>query len=126
VLCDGGSRGNPGPAAIAAVLLGPDGAEEGRLAESIGRATAAEAEYRAILLGLGMALARRHDTVEVSSDSQLAIAALGGRPHDDPGLAALVQDIHAIAGGFSAVRWSWQPRTANEVADALVRDLLWS
>jgi ribonuclease HI len=126
VLCDGGSRGNPGPAAIAAVLLGPDGAEEGRLAESIGRATAAEAEYRAILLGLGLALARGHDPVEVSSDSQLAIAALGGRPPDDPGLAALVQDIHAIASGCSAVRWSWQPRTANEVADALVRDLLWS
>ena len=63
VLCDGGSRGNPGPAAIAAVLLGPDGEEEGQLAEAIGRATAAEAEYRAILLGLGLALAHGLDPV---------------------------------------------------------------
>jgi ribonuclease HI len=126
VLCDGGSRGNPGPAAIAAVLLGPDGAEEGRLAESIGRATAAEAEYRAILLGLGLALARGHDPLEVCSDSRLAIAALEGQTPGDPGLASLVEDIHAIAGGFSAVRWSWHPRAANEAADALVRDLLWS
>jgi ribonuclease HI len=126
VLCDGGSRGNPGPAAIAAVLLGPDGAEEGRLAESIGRATAAEAEYRAILLGLGLALARGHDPVEVCSDSRLAIAALAGAPPDDPGLATLVEDIQAIAGGFSQVRWTWHPREANETADALVRDLLWS
>ena len=91
ILCDGGSRGNPGPAAIAAVLLGPDGAEEGRLAEPIGRATAAEAEYRAILLGLGLAVAHGVDPVEVCSDSRLAIAALEGRTPDDPGLAALVR-----------------------------------
>jgi ribonuclease HI len=125
VLCDGGSRGNPGPAAIAAVLLGPDGAEQGRLAETIGRATAAEAEYRAIVLGLGLALARGCDEIEVCSDSRLAIAAVEGRAPGDPGLAALVTDIHAIAGGFAAVRWRWHPRAANEIADELVRELLW-
>jgi ribonuclease HI len=126
VLCDGGSRGNPGPAAIAAVLLGPDGAEQGRLAEEIGRATAAEAEYRAILLGLGLALARGVDPVEVCSDSRLAIAALEGRAPGDTTLAALVEDIRVMAAGFSSVRWHWHPRADNEVADALVRDLLWS
>lgn len=125
VLCDGGSRGNPGPAAIAAVLLGPDGAEEARLAEPIGRATAAEAEYRAILLGLGLALARGVDPVEVCSDSRLAIAALEGREPEDADLAALVHDIRAIADGFSSVRWRWHPRGENELADALVRELLW-
>jgi ribonuclease HI len=125
VLCDGGSRGNPGPAAIAAVLFGPDGAEEGRLAEPIGRATAAEAEYRAILLGLGLALARGFDPVEVCSDSRLAITALEGREPEDAELAALVHDIRAIAGGFSSVRWRWHPRAENELADALVRELLW-
>ena len=125
VLCDGGSRGNPGPAAIAAVLLGPDGEEEGQLAEAIGRATAAEAEYRAILLGLGLAVAHGLDPVEVCSDSRLAIAALEGRPPDDPGLAALVEDILVVAATFSAVRWTWHPRAENEAADALVRDLLW-
>jgi ribonuclease HI len=107
------------------VLLGPDGAEQGRLAETIGRATAAEAEYRAILLGLGLALARGYDEIEVCSDSRLAIAAVEGRTPDDPGLAALVADIESIAGGFAAVRWQWHPRAANEVADALVRELLW-
>jgi ribonuclease HI len=125
VLCDGGSRGNPGPAAIAAVLVGPDGAEQARLAEPIGRATAGEAEYRAILLGLGLALAHGLDTLEVCSDSRLAIAAVEGRLPDDPGLAALVADIHAIAAGFASVRWRWHPRADNELADALVRDLLW-
>jgi ribonuclease HI len=126
VLCDGGSRGNPGPAAIAAVLLGPDGAEQDRLAEPIGRATAAEAEYRAILLGLGLALARGFDPVEVCSDSRLAIAALDGRAPDDPGLAALVDEILVFAAAFADVRWRWHPRADNELADALVRDLLWT
>jgi ribonuclease HI len=125
VLCDGGSRGNPGPAAIAAVLLGPDGSEQGRLAEEIGRATAAEAEYRAILLGLGLALAHAVDPVEVCSDSRLAIAALDGSAPADPGLAALVEDIQLMAATFSSVRWRWHPRAENEVADELVRDLLW-
>jgi ribonuclease HI len=125
VLCDGGSRGNPGPAAVAAVLLGPDGSEQGRLAEEIGRATAAEAEYRAILLGLGLALAHAVESIEVCSDSRLAIAALEGRAPEDPGLAALVEDIQLMAATFSSVRWRWHPRADNEVADALVRDLLW-
>jgi ribonuclease HI len=125
VLCDGGSRGNPGPAAIAAVVFGPDGTEQGRLAEPIGRATAGEAEYRAILLGLGLALACGLDAVEVCSDSRLAIAALEGREPDEEGLAALVRDIKVIAAGFSAVGWRWHPRAENEIADALVRELLW-
>lgn len=55
VLCDGGSRKNPGPAAVAAVLVGADGAVLEQRARKIGRATAAEAEYRAIVLGLELA-----------------------------------------------------------------------
>jgi ribonuclease HI len=125
VLCDGGSRGNPGPAAIAAVLIGPDGDEQGRAAEEIGRATAAEAEYRAILLGLGLALARGVDPVEVCSDSRLAIAAVEGRAPEAPDLAALVEDIAVTAAAFTSVRWRWHPRAENEVADELVRELLW-
>jgi ribonuclease HI len=126
VLCDGGSRGNPGPSAIAAVLLGPDGDEIARAAEAIGRATAAAAEYRAILLGLELASAHDADPIEVCSDSQLAIAALVGAAPVDVELAALVKDIRAAARRFEALRWRWHPRADNEPADALVRDALWS
>jgi ribonuclease HI len=126
VLCDGGSRGNPGPSAIAAVLLAADGSEIARAVEAIGRATAATAEYRAILLGLELAGAHGADPIEVCSDSQLAIAALAGRTPVAPELAALVADIHATAGRLGTVRWRWHPRAHNETADALVRELLWS
>jgi ribonuclease HI len=107
VLCDGGSRGNPGPAAIAAVLFGPDGEEIARHVERIGRATAADAEHRAIALGLDLAAAHHAYPLEVRSDSQLAIAA---RERDER---------------FTAIRWSWHPRAENELADALVREELW-
>ena len=54
---DGGARGNPGPAAIAAVVATPDGEVVDRAAEAIGRATNNVAEYRALLLGIERAAA---------------------------------------------------------------------
>jgi ribonuclease HI len=126
VLCDGGSRGNPGTAAIAALLLAPGGGEvvEQR-AVLIGHATAAEAEYRAILLGLSLAALHGVEALEVRSDSQLAIAALRS---STPGVvehAALVDEVRSVAAELGTVRWRWHPRTANEAADELVRSLLW-
>jgi ribonuclease HI len=126
VLCDGGSRGNPGPSAIAAVLIGADGNEIARAVEAIGQATAATAEYRAIRLGLELAVAHRADPVEVCSDSRLAIAALEGRPPADAQLAALVRDIRSMARYFEHVGWRWHPRAENDAADALVRKALWA
>jgi ribonuclease HI len=125
LLCDGGSRGNPGPAAAAAVLIAPGGAVLGTRSELIGHATAAEAEYGAILLGLRLAAGAGADPVEVRSDSRLAIAALERSAPADAALAALVEQILAQARGFSAVRWRWHPRGDNEAADELVRGLLW-
>jgi ribonuclease HI len=119
VLCDGGSRGNPGPAAVAAVLLAPAGDELESRARPIGRATAAEAEYQAIMLGLELAAARRIGVVEVRSDSRLAIEAI---ERGDGGPAAEVRDA---ARRFEHVTWRWHPRAENDAADALVRALLW-
>ena len=56
--CDGAARGNPGPAAIGAVLFAPGKLEPvAVVSEAIGRATNNEAEYRALLAGLEAALA---------------------------------------------------------------------
>jgi ribonuclease HI len=124
VLCDGGSRGNPGTAAIAALLIAPGGEVIEQRAVGIGHATAAEAEYRAILLGLSLAALHGIDELEVRSDSQLAISAL--RSHTDATEhARLVQEVRSAAAEVGAVRWRWHPRTANEAADELVRALLW-
>lgn len=125
VLCDGGSRGNPGPAAIAAVLVSPDGTVARQRAAAIGRATAAVAEYRAILLGLELAVVHGVASLDVCSDSKLAIAGVRGSPPAAPELAALAREIRAVAGAFAAVQWIWHPRADNGAADELVRALLW-
>jgi hypothetical protein len=80
-----------------------------RRVERIGRAGAADAEYRALALGLDLAAAHGADPIEVRSDSQLAIAALTGTGDER----------------FSEVRWTWHPRAENEIADARVRAELW-
>ncbi len=123
VLCDGGSRGNPGTAAAAAVLVGLDGSIVASRAELIGHASAAEAEYRAILLGL--VLAEGCDAVEVRCDSQLAVAALRASTPVAEDLADVVEAVRAAVRGFASVRFVWHPRGENELADALVRELLW-
>jgi ribonuclease HI len=121
VFCDGGSRGNPGPAAVAAVLLAPDGSRIETRSAHIGRATAAAAEYRAIALGLELAAARGVVLLEVCSDSRVAIDAI---ERGDGAAAAAVRAV-AAAGGIARVSWRWHPRASNEAADALVRALLW-
>ena len=123
--CDGGSRGNPGPAAIAAVLLDSAGEVLEQRAVPIGHASAATAEYRALLLGLELAAAHGVEALDVCSDSQLAIAGVRGRGPAEPDLAALAALVRAAADQFAEVGWRWHPRTENRAADDLVRDLLW-
>jgi len=81
VYTDGGARGNPGPAAIGAVVLDPTTDPPTRLAavsERIGIATSNVAEYRAVIAGLEAALAFPSHTLRVRADSMLVIRQLEG------------------------------------------------
>ena len=122
---DGGSRGNPGPAAAAAVLSTPDGDVLDEAAATIGRATNNVAEYRGLLLGLERARALGATEVDVVNDSELIAHQVTGRykvKHPD------MKPLHAEAlralGGFE--RWSIRPvpRAQNADADALVNQAL--
>jgi ribonuclease HI len=75
---DGGARGNPGPAAIAAVISTPQGEVLEEHGERIGDATNNVAEYRALLLGLERALARGAREVELIGDSELVVRQVRG------------------------------------------------
>jgi ribonuclease HI len=122
---DGGSRGNPGPAAAAAVLSTPDGDVVDEAARTLGRTTNNVAEYRGLLLGLERAAALGATEVEVINDSELIAHQVTGRykvKHPD------MKPLHAEAlralGGFE--RWSIRPvpRAQNADADALVNQAL--
>jgi ribonuclease HI len=122
---DGGARGNPGPAAIAAVASKPDGEVIESRGEAIGTATNNVAEYRALLLGI--ALARKHGAgeVELIGDSELIVKQVNGEYRvKDAGLRPLHAQVRAALGDFD--RWSIRHvrREQNAAADALVNETL--
>ena len=75
---DGGSRGNPGPAAIAAVATNPGGDVLAERSETIGEATNNVAEYRALLLGIELARELEADETEFVGDSKLIVEQVRG------------------------------------------------
>lgn len=122
---DGGARGNPGPAAIGAVVSAPDGAILEEAAEAIGVATNNVAEYRALLLGLERARALGADEVEVVGDSELVAKQVQGvYKVKHAGLRPLHRESRAALARFA--RWSMRsvPRAQNARADALVNAAL--
>ena len=122
---DGGARGNPGPAAVAAVASTPDGEVVESRGEAIGTATNNVAEYRALLLGIE--LAREHGAAEVElvGDSELIVKQVKGEYRvKDAGLKPLHAQVKAALAGFD--RWSIRHvrREQNAAADALVNETL--
>ena len=75
---DGGSRGNPGPAAYGFVLEAEDGTVLDAVGETIGVATNNVAEYSALVAGLARAAEVGVDELEVVSDSELLVKQMRG------------------------------------------------
>ena len=122
---DGGARGNPGPAAAAAVLSAPEGEVLDEATRLLGRATNNVAEYHGVLLGAERAQALGAEEVELVNDSELVARQLTGAykvKHPD------MKPLHAKAlealGGFRT--WSIRsvPRAQNADADRLVNQAL--
>ncbi len=122
---DGGSRGNPGPAAGAVVISGPDGEVLATDAELLGVATNNVAEYRGLLLGLERARALGAREVDVINDSELVAKQVNGvYKVKHPDMLPLHAQALAALRGFD--RWSIRsvPRAQNAQADALVNAAL--
>lgn len=128
VFCDGGSRGNPGPAAIGAVILDPSVQPPRVLAsvsECIGVATNNVAEYRALIAGLEAALEFSPTTVRVRADSELLIRQLEGRYRvRNAGLLPLFREASALLARFPVHELAHVRREYNTDADALVNAAL--
>jgi ribonuclease HI len=122
---DGGARGNPGPAAAAAVVSSGEGETLDEATELIGQATNNVAEYRGVLLGLARARALGADEVELVGDSELVAKQLNGQYKvKHASMRPLYLDAMAALRDFQ--RWSIRtvPRAQNERADALVNEAL--
>jgi ribonuclease HI len=122
---DGGSRGNPGPAAAGAVISTPDGDVLDEAMEVIGRATNNVAEYRGLLLGLRRARELGATDVEVVNDSELVAKQINGQYKvKHPDMRPLFVDALQALREFDS--WSVRsvPRAQNAAADALVNQAL--
>lgn len=123
--CDGGSRGNPGPAAYGFVLTDPQGAEIEARGEYIGTATNNVAEYRALIAGLGAALQHGASPLSVVMDSELVIRQMTGQYRvKNEGLKPLHQEARTASGKLAKVMWSSVRRDDNSRADGLVNQAL--
>jgi ribonuclease HI len=122
---DGGSRGNPGPAAAAYVLETEDGTVLEARGEVIGVATNNVAEYRALVAGLAKALERGVDEVEVVSDSELVVKQMNGEYRvKNAALVELSLEAARLARQIGRVRYRSVRREQNEIADRLVNEAL--
>jgi ribonuclease HI len=125
---DGGSRGNPGPAAIGALVLDPSTEPPGRLAtvsECIGVTTNNVAEYQALIAGLEAASATPARAAKVRGDSKLVIEQLAGRwKVKQPHLRPLHAQACALLDTYDEVDLAHVRREQNAEADALVNAAL--
>ncbi len=128
VFSDGGSRGNPGPSAIGAVVLDPSVDPPKVLAtvsECIGITTNNVAEYEALIGGLRAAAPFRARTVRVRADSLLMIKQLLGEYRvRQPHLKPLYEQARELLRGYQEVDLGHVPRAENTEADALVNEAL--
>ena len=122
---DGGARGNPGPAAVAAVATDDEGQVVGERNAYIGEATNNVAEYRALLLGLELARELGADEVEVINDSELVARQIGGEYKvKHAGLKPLFIEAMRTLREFDAWAVRSVRREQNERADELVNEAL--
>jgi len=122
---DGGSRGNPGPAAFGYVLESEDRHVLAAHGEAIGRATNNVAEYRGLVAGMTKAAELGVDELEVLSDSELLVKQMQGDYRvKNEALRVLWEEANDLERRFRKVRYTAVRRAHNELADSLVNEAL--
>jgi ribonuclease HI len=122
---DGGSRGNPGPAASGAVLYDERGEVLEEIGTFLGVATNNVAEWTALLEGLKAALDRGVDEIAIRMDSELVVKQISGQYRvKHAGLIPLHAQAKSLLRKFANYEIRHVPRKANAAADAVVNQVL--
>ncbi|MEO6835281.1 MAG: ribonuclease HI family protein [Candidatus Tumulicola sp.] len=125
LFADGGSRGNPGPAASGAVLLDSSGEVTEEVGAYLGIATNNVAEWTALVIGLEAAAKRGIRRLAIRLDSELVVKQLRGEyrvKHAD--LQPLHRRALALVRRFEHIDLRHVPRKQNVLADRLVNRVL--
>ncbi len=122
---DGGSRGNPGPAAIGAVLKNEDGDLIAEVSEYIGETTNNQAEYKAVIAALNKAKELGAEELDFVLDSELVVKQINREYKvKDKDLAPLFLKIYNSLMSFKKTSFKHVRREFNKEADALVNRAL--
>ncbi len=122
---DGAARGNPGPAAIGAILKDESGHTLGRISRPIGVTTNNQAEYQAIIAALEKAINSGAKQVHLKSDSELVVEQINGHYKiKNTALRPLYQKVVQLIGSLESFSISYIPREKNAEADALANKAL--
>ena len=123
--CDGGSRGNPGPAGYGAVIEDPQGRVVARLSEYLGRQTNNHAEYQGLLAVLAWALEHGVKRLRVVSDSELMVNQMKGRYKvASPVLRPLWEEAKRRAARLESLEMRHTLRGGNQEADRLANEAM--
>lgn len=127
--CDGGSRGNPGPAACAFVAKDDAGVLLEKRGKYLGKATNNEAEYQAVIEAWKYIqwLGEREKVVEVHFllDSNLVVNQINGKFRvKEPRMGELLKHVKELQRGSRVVSYDYVPREQNSEADLLVNQTL--
>lgn len=123
--CDGGSRGNPGPAGFGAVIEGPDGRIAAQLSEFLGRQTNNFAEYKGLLAVLGWAHQNGVRQLRVVSDSELMVKQLKGQYKvASPVLRPLWEEARRLSRELDRFEIRHTLRGGNQDADRLANEAM--
>jgi len=126
--CDGGARGNPGPAATGYIVKDKDGKILASGGSFIGTATNNIAEYKAVLEAFGKTKdlgAAKKDEIEIYVDSQLVAQQLKGIfKVKNSNIRELIVKIREEESNFNKVAYFHILREENCQADKLVNQVL--
>ncbi len=132
IYTDGGSRGNPGKAAIGVVFYNEKNQPFKEYSEYLGdNLTNNEAEYQAVIFALqkfkslfGKKLAK-NSQVEIKSDSEFLIKQLKGEYKVlDSKIQKLFLQVWNLKLDFKKIKFTLIPREKNKEADSLVNQAL--
>ena len=122
---DGGSRGNPGPAAYGVVIRSPKGEVVAQLKKYIGRSSNNVAEYYGLIAALDYAESHGVRALRVESDSELLVKQMRGEYKvKSPELRPLFERARKMAQSFESFRIDHVYREQNAEADALANEAL--
>ncbi|HEV2462293.1 MAG TPA: ribonuclease HI family protein [Acidobacteriaceae bacterium] len=123
--CDGGSRGNPGPAGFGVYIEGSNGEKIAELSEYLGIRTNNYAEYSGLLAALEFALRYDHPRLRVISDSELMVKQIKGQYRvKSLDLRPLYEEANRRIAGLDSFQIQHVLRNKNAEADRLANEAM--